>query len=359
MSRRSGPIALPAGTRCAVTGLVPRALSRLSTCAARARVSGAGRLLHFSSHHPVNGDFAAASMLDSLFRRSLELKVGDRTLRFGSRVDFEFALASRTEVPAGKISELVRFDAQQLLDEASSVRDVERHFVDVLSRSMQEPGSIGYLVRQMDMKLFSQDHEWRAIMQALARQDGRFDDYKQLALVKYMQYLASRQDVLKGIYTHKASLAAHSREPESSEEVDLRETLIFDVSAYPAGLGARRQGTSPPARFIRLPRGERVRIRAGLGEPLEVVLSRHPFRIVDGSPPMLVDDDGKEHPLHTGRNVLGRHPDSDIMLDAAYRDVSRTHLILELDESGEVRLTDLSSHGTFVPAVAIGDEPPN
>ena len=145
------------------------------------------------------------AMLASLLHKPLELEVASRVLRFDSKADFEFALASRTEVPAGKISELMRFDANQLTEEASSVRHVERHFVEVLSRSIQEQGSIGYLMREMDMKLFSQDHEWRAIMQAMARQPAQYNDYKQLALVKYMQYLAARQDVLKGIFSFKTS----------------------------------------------------------------------------------------------------------------------------------------------------------
>jgi len=307
-------------------------------------------------------------MLDGLFRKPLELEIGDRTLRFDSKVDFEFALASRSEVPAGKIAELVRFDSQQLLDEANSVRQVERHFVEMLSRSIQEPGSIGYLLREMDLKLFSQDHEWRGIMSALARQDRRFDEFKQLALVKYVQYLASRQDVLKGIYAHKASQGAGVNEPEPAMDPSYRQTIIFDVADLPeaqapAPRDAEDEGPAPddgqdrapaPPRLHRLPRGESVRLRAPDGESVEIVLSRHPFLLRLDEHPALVDLEGTEMPLARGRNVIGRHPDSDIMVDAAYRDVSRTHLILELGQEGELALTDLSAHGTFVPALLVG-----
>jgi hypothetical protein len=297
-------------------------------------------------------------MLDALFKKPLELQVGGRTLRFDSKVDFEFALASRTDVPAGKIAELVRFDAQQLLDEANNVRQVERHFVEMLSRSIQHPGSIGYLLREMDAKLFSHDHDWRAIMTALAQQDRRVDEYKQLAVVKYVQYLASRQDVLKGIYAQKSSTGGQPREPALDIDPPYRQTVIFDVEDFPQeptdaddetqALGA----VSGPAlaQLWRLPRGESVTLESPRGEQLTLVLSRHPFRLRLRDHPALVDDNDNEQPLALGRNVIGRHPDSDVTVDAAYRDVSRTHVIVELDADAGLRLTDLSAHGTFLPS---------
>jgi len=293
-------------------------------------------------------------MLRSLFRKPLSLQIGERTLRFDSRVDFEFALASRTEVPAGKIAELVRCTTEQLRTEASSVRQIERHFVEVLARSIQEPGSIGYLLREMDMKFFSQDHEWRAIMQALARQDRSFDEFKQLALVKYTQYLASRQDVLKGIYTHKSAPGTVEQDSAYDPEPQFRETLIFNVSE-PLAPQSEMADDDTPARLVRLPRGESVRLRPTPGDVVEIVLSRHPFQLRPGDAPVLVDLEGTEHPLQPGRNVLGRHPDSDVMIDAAYRDVSRTHAIVEFEPGGDLLLTDLSSHGTFVPSHLVGN----
>ena len=39
-------------------------------------------------------------MFANLFNKSLAIKLDERTLKFDSKGDFEFALASRTEVPA-------------------------------------------------------------------------------------------------------------------------------------------------------------------------------------------------------------------------------------------------------------------
>ena len=47
--------------------------------------------------------------------------------------------------------------------------------------------------------------------------------------------------------------------------------------------------------------------------------------------------------------MVGRHPESDIVVDPDFHDVSRAHAILEWSGAGEVTLTDLSTRGTFVP----------
>jgi hypothetical protein len=39
-----------------------------------------------------------------------------------------------------------------------------------------------------------------------------------------------------------------------------------------------------------------------------------------------------------------------VVVNSGHRDVSRLHMIVEQLAPGQVRLTDLSSHGTFVEA---------
>ena len=296
--------------------------------------------IHFEDPHPGPGR-GDQTMFKSLFAKPLRLELDDRAVTFGAIGDFEFALASRTEVPAAKVGELVRLSPAELQREATSIREVERRFVEVLASSLEEPGSVGYLLREMDLKLFSQDHEWRAIMRGLVGQPGQFDEYKQIALVKYMQYLGSRQDVLSSMYANKVDFNATAIVAPDMPAEKFRETLIFDVVAP-----EMREDTV--SRFERLPRGETVAVGV-IGDRLEVILSRHRFSLLPGSPTLLCDDDGPEYELLDGRNVVGRLPESDVVVDAGYRDVSRKHLVVEVGSARQVLLTDLSSHGTFVP----------
>ena len=279
-------------------------------------------------------------MFKKWFRRPLELDLSERVVRFDSLGDFEFSLSSRTDVPAAKIAELVRFDPKALRAEAGNIREVERRFVHVLSHSLETPGALGLRLREMDVKLFSHDHDWRDIMRAVIEQSAEFEDYKQLALAKYMQYLGSRQEVLRSIYANKQVTAPDDDEPEQDGGPDLRDTLIFDLAALP-------QAYDSPG-FRRLPRGETVTVAVPPGRELQLVLSRHMFTLVSGARPRLADADGRAQPLDGGRNVVGRQLDADIVVDAQMRDVSREHLIIMVGETDDFALTDVSSHGTFV-----------
>ena len=283
-------------------------------------------------------------MFARLFRRPLELNVEDKSLHFDTIVDFDFALASRTEVPTAKITELVHLSTEELTREATSVRRVEHEFLDILSRSLKQPGSISRLLRGLDLKLFSQDHSWRDLMGALISQPKRFDDHKQLALVKYTQYLASRQDVLKEIYAHKQREggAGGNIEAEAPEQ-SFRETLIFQIPEQPLE-------ELNPSRLTRLGRGENIRLPLTEQQTIQVVLSRHPFTLANHRGVVFIDEHRHEFKLREGRNVIGRHPESDVTIDSAYRDISRAHLMILLHTDASVTLTDLSSHGTFIPA---------
>ena len=86
------------------------------------------------------------------------------------------------------------------------------------------------------------------------------------------------------------------------------------------------------------------------GQEIGVMLSKQRFRLVCGKQCYLVDDNGADYLLREGRNCVGRDEKSEVVVNASYRDVSRKHLIIELSGRNLARLTDLSSHGTFVPS---------
>ncbi len=284
-------------------------------------------------------------MFDRWRRRPLRLQLSGQVVSFESVSGFEFALASRTEVPSTKVAELVRLEPEALEREAGSIREVQRQFVEVLSVALDAPGVIGSALGEMDAKLFSQDHRWREIMAALKHQEREFEEFKRVALVKYLQYLGSRQDVLQSIYGYKNAEPGHPGPDAEARSAALRETVIFQLGAHPPGRAA--------SRYARLPRGETVTARLDAAGELEVLLSRHAIAIVHGERPYLRDENGREYPLEPGRNVVGRQPACDVVVDAGLRDVSRQHVTVVLRGPGLVELTDFSSHGTFVPARAL------
>ena len=278
---------------------------------------------------------------------ALTFELDGRALSFATPDDFAFGLSGRTRVAAESVAKLIQLVPGELRREATSIRDLERRFVDLVANALKEPGAIGELLQDIDSSLIEKDNQWRAIMAALVNKGPGFEDYKHLALVKYTQYLAARRDIVKSIYAQRfggqESLAEHKPATDGSG----KSTLIIDAES-------EQYTESSQLRFERLPRGETVQVRTpGSGE-LSLLLSRHKFQLVADNTPRLTDDNGVNYPLKPGVNVIGRHPDNDVVVGGWYRDVSRKHLMVDTSDSANLSLTDLSTHGTFLPGRLLG-----
>ena len=182
--------------------------------------------------------------------RALTLNLPDRTVTFNGLPEFEFALASRTEFPVHKVDQLIDRSPDELEHLATQIRKVEKRFAEVLGQSIQDPDSVTELLHEIEIKLFSQDHGWREIVEALNDQGSAYDDFKRVVLVKYMQYLGARQDVLRSLYAHKIrdqggkrgftpvaatthdadSRAAPPAEDKTQVASSLKETAIFHLA---------------------------------------------------------------------------------------------------------------------------------
>ena len=96
-------------------------------------------------------------------------------------------------------------------------------------------------------------------------------------------------------------------------------------------------------------RGNTVCINLSAKHATEIKLAGHRFWLRAGPKPALVDQLGAVHPLHPGKNVVGREKHNDIVIDARYHNVSDKHLMVESVARQRALLTDLSTKGTFVP----------
>ncbi|MEM7467388.1 MAG: FHA domain-containing protein [Pseudomonadota bacterium] len=276
---------------------------------------------------------------------NLALEIGDQTITFHSLAEFEFAMSGRTDVPSRKIAELVALTREELKKEAKAIKAVEQMFVDVLAKSIDEPGTIAELLSQIDVHVFSQDHHWRDLMRSLNEKPEDYDDLRRIALVKYMQYLRSRQDVIKQTYAVKKRedrAQTNSTSQTDNKSPDIRDTVIFDTVVA-------EQDKDQTKDFTRLPKGESVHLKLHPKEIVPLRLSKHAFHIVHDDTLRLIDDQNEPHVLKRGKNVVGRDSVCNIVLDSVYRDVSRVHLIIEVSSEDTVRITDLSSHGSYVP----------
>ncbi len=285
-----------------------------------------------------------------IFRRStpetdeLTLTVGEKSHTFSTPSEFEFALAGRTCVPVNKIAALVDVPNTDLLNEAAAIKQTERGFSEALSSVLANIADINEFLKEIDLSSISQDNEWRAIISALMTVPASFEHYKKIALVKYMQYLVSRQEIIKILHEHRRRQkggAASAGDGQSEAESKLKETVIFDVTAFATP-------TEDATEYGRLPKGETLEISVEPDDPFTLLVAKHKCQIVRRDRLLFVDDKGQETTLRTGKNIIGRDAGADVVMGANLRDVSRKHLIVESDGTSVVLLTDISSHGTWV-----------
>lgn len=275
----------------------------------------------------------------------LNLLLDGVTVTFNTIDDLKFALEAKTQLPISKYDELRALSMDALTRQATDIRKVEARLLQILDDSFAEPMAVDYQLRDMDVRIFSEDHGWRDLMEALNDQSTEFADFKRVALVKYLQYLANRQDLIKRVYWSK--YRETQGEPDASKFTspsDVRETALFDANEL-SGLLA--EGATENVQ--RLPRGEAVDVRLLPGQEMTLRLSVHPFKLVRADGAYLLDEQGREYPLRPRRSTVGRSSDNDVALDSAYRAISRKHLIIDFPSKDRVVFTDRSSHGTYLP----------
>ena len=168
--------------------------------------------------------------------------------------------------------------------------------------------------------------------------------HKSVLVIKYLQYLSFRKKLLDYIYERRLGLLETNQHP--------------DLTIFPApGDPDHRDGAAQSVvELAHVPVGESVTFDIPATGSVPVMLSRRMFRLVGHMKTCLVDPNGQTHFLKEGRNMLGRHPESDVAIDRDFNEVSRAHVILKGREGATVSITDLSTRGTFIPkAFSCGD----
>jgi len=286
-------------------------------------------------------------MLSNFFAKPIEITIGEQELKFNSLADYEFSLAGRTSVPSKKITNMVKFSLDELKKEAKMIKEIEKQFVSILSKSIEDPETINRTLREVDPQIFSQDHGWRLIISALHEGKDELNEFRRVALVKYMQYLSSRQEIIKYLYSEKKKHTKSSSSDGAGAGGEFKDTLILENTVFEPLSDNKQKGDSD---MEKMPKGENITIRMKAGNEITVLLSKHQCKIVGGeTSSKFIDESGRSYDLKIGKNVIGRDSKTDIMMDPELRDISRMHLVIETDDTNTLYMTDLSAHGTYIP----------
>lgn len=256
---------------------------------------------------------------------------------------FEQRLSARTKVPSERLSDFLGWSEDKVRAEAKVVTRILKRFAEAVVHSMEDPDSMAGFIADLDLKIISRDHDWRAIFAAIRSQPGDARQHQRAVLIKYLQYLSFRKRLLDFIHARKAGL-------EETDDLSSELTRVPGADE-PSERSVVRLGvarTFPDDNFERMPLGETVEVSLGEEDVLEFSLARHRFELVGGNHPYVVDRKGVTCFVRPGRNMVGRHPESDITVDPNFSDVSRAHVVLEWDGGQCFRLMDLSSRGTWL-----------
>jgi hypothetical protein len=254
----------------------------------------------------------------------------------GALEQFESKLAARTKVPSERLPEFFAWEPDKIRREADVVSRILKRFAEAVVDAMEEPAKADDFLRSLDLKAISRDHDWRTIFSTIRSQETDCKEYQRAVLIKYLQYLSFRKRLLDFIVMRKQGL----------EETDGYETQTH----YPAPADATQPQMEVlnPDEFLRLNMGENTELDYEQDEKIELKLANHLFRLLGARPPCLVDQNGVMYFLRPGRNMIGRHPESDVPIDPDFGHVSRAHLVVEWDGNSKLSLIDLSSRGTFL-----------
>ncbi len=205
----------------------------------------------------------------------------------------------------------------------------------LLARLSREPEAADAVLRELGTTFFPVENGWRSLFTRLIQQPRSQPELKRLALEDYRRYLARRE----------------------AERATGATPLMSRLPPPPAGTQGMERGEETPApHLVRLPVGRPVAVRSpDEHRPFECRLASCVAWIRTGASPLFAIPDYRSFVLRDGRNLIGREPSGDIVIESRWSDVSRRHLMIDVTDLGRLILTDLSSFGTFVAHEAIED----
>lgn len=75
------------------------------------------------------------------------------------------------------------------------------------------------------------------------------------------------------------------------------------------------EGPGTQFKFVRLPLGEPVECCMRRGHQITILMAAHVYRLTSDRPPLLTDQNGLSYLMKQGRNLVGRHPEREVVVD--------------------------------------------
>lgn len=284
-------------------------------------------------------------LLKRVRRPGLTIEIAGCPQTFDDLDAFVEFLDLRLEVPAATVKQMATLDEHALGREARRVSRSFKNAVDVMVRAAETGQSVIRLWRQLDISRVPDDHDWPSILFAVGNADPLPDGYHRTALAHYIRYLDARRNVIDSLQYELRKVDLVGNQP------------VVPMSMRGLLEEEPRLTTTRHSVYARLPRRRSIEINLATQPDLTLYLARNRFLLHQSAGVLqLLGQNGTTYPLHSGRNTVGRSSSCDVRLEMSQSDISREHLVIEVDSDGRVSLTDVSSRGTYVPPEILGSK---
>src|SRR5579859_1842806 len=269
----------------------------------------------------------------------LRLELRGQWQVFSDEQDYTRFLSSHSEVPAEHIERLADLDSHGVQRQLRHTRRSHKNSVDLLVRALETGQRLRYLWGMLDVDKVPDEQDWPTILFAVGSNDRVSDSALRLTLTHYIHYLESRRDLLETLGREYRAGSGGGSRPVMPRA--MRSEAVPPSSRFTTRLNQL---------YARLPRRRAVNLDLNRHPEIIVYLARNRFTLkLIGGQVVLQQQDGVSYEVRPGRTMLGRSAQCDICLDSASADISRQHLLIEMTVEHHLRLTDLSSRGTYLP----------
>ncbi|MHB8404269.1 MAG: FHA domain-containing protein [Gammaproteobacteria bacterium] len=238
----------------------------------------------------------------------------------------------------------VHMDGRALQREARKMLHAYQNVIDIMANSKQTGESLTNLWRRLDISKVPDDHDWPSILFALGTMEHVAEDYQREALSYYVRFLEARRQAID-------SFRDHSKKENGSES---------SLTSMPRNRTMKEVPVSPDMaldRYSRLPHYHTVEVDLEEKPDITVFLGTNRYRLTKHGEILTLKENGavRTYLLKPGRNTVGRSSQCDIHLDSHQGDISRQHLIVEINMGRRVSLMDVSSRGTYMRPELVGE----
>lgn len=276
-------------------------------------------------------------MLQNIFSKPVELKIGQTVITFKSMEDFEFAMNARTMLPQSRITEAVNASQNELNMEANSIDVAIEQIAELIKQSKES--EVTQKLKSINPVIFSNDNNWRDIFFALKKhRSAESSEYKLIALKAYLQYLKNRKETTQSMKTRLEKIDEKNSNAERIQfrtgELDIDDSFDSTVLAKELGLKS-------------IPTGEYVSIDVERGDEISLLLANYQCKLVIRDGIKFIDSDKVSYPITTGMNKVGRGRECSIRFNDTVQRISRLHLIIINHNNKKLELSDVSTYGTY------------